>query len=212
MGRMFGYSYENIEKAVKNERKKVEEKYVWAMVVSSTEGAVSGVFGCCFFSDGNKMKRIIQRSRALYQRPVVAYLGILILVIADVRMKDFEQEDNDNEITSPLVQNSTYVDGSTSNSLEENSPIEQVALTVPITDDPSLPVVTFRMWTLGTIAVVPLGHLMAAMITDRVFFPEKWCQFTLNPGPFNVKEHVLITIFANSGAGNPYAIHIVSVC
>lgn len=121
---------------------------------------------------------------------------------------------------------------------EENSPIEQVALTVPITDDPSIPVLTFRMWVLGTmscvilsflnqffwyrkepltitsisaqIAVVPLGHLMANTITSRVFFKGKRCEFTLNPGPFNVKEHVLITIFANSGAGSVYAIHIVS--
>ena len=31
----------------------------------------------------------------------------------------------------------------------ENSPIEEVALTVPITDDPTMPVWTFRMWTLG---------------------------------------------------------------
>lgn len=120
----------------------------------------------------------------------------------------------------------------------ENSPIEQVALTVPITDDRTLPVVTFRMWTLGTlacallsflnqffwyrreplsitsisaqIAVVPLGHLMATVITNRVFFKGKRWEFTLNPGPFNIKEHVLITIFANSGAGNVYAIHIVS--
>ncbi|CAK9157000.1 unnamed protein product [Ilex paraguariensis] len=120
----------------------------------------------------------------------------------------------------------------------ENSPIEQVSLTVPVTDDPTLPVVTFRMWTLGSLAcvllsfvnqffwyrreplsvtsisaqisVVPLGHLMASTITKRIFFEgQKW-EFTLNPGPFNVKEHVLITILANSGAGNPYAIHFVS--
>ncbi|KAK1258104.1 Oligopeptide transporter 7 [Acorus gramineus] len=121
---------------------------------------------------------------------------------------------------------------------EENSPIEQVALTVPIIDDPTMPVLTFRMWVLGTvscallsflnqffwyrkeplsitsmsaqIAVVPLGHLMAKTITDRVFFKGRSYEFTLNPGPFNVKEHVLITIFANSGAGSVYAIHIVT--
>ncbi|KAM3321504.1 oligopeptide transporter 7 [Capsicum chacoense] len=121
---------------------------------------------------------------------------------------------------------------------EENSPVEQVALTVPITDDPALPVLTFRMWFLGTlscallsflnqffwyrtepltitaisaqIAVVPLGQLMAAKITKRVFFQGSKWEFTLNPGPFNVKEHVLITIFANSGAGTVYAIHIVT--
>ncbi|CAK9186997.1 unnamed protein product [Ilex paraguariensis] len=121
---------------------------------------------------------------------------------------------------------------------EENSPIEQVALTVPTTDDPSLPVLTFRMWVLGTlscvllsflnqffwyrtepltitaisaqIAVVPLGQLMAAKITDRVFFKGTSWEFTLNPGPFNVKEHVLITIFANSGAGTVYAVHVIT--
>ncbi|CAA7410894.1 unnamed protein product [Spirodela intermedia] len=130
-------------------------------------------------------------------------------------------------------------EGFTSSAFEENSPIEQVALTVPVTDDPALPVVTFRVWTLGTlscallsflnqffwyrreplsisaiaaqIAVVPLGHLMARVLPDRVFFKgRRWGEFTLNPGPFNVKEHVLITIFANSGAGSVYAIHIVS--
>ncbi|XP_042421312.1 oligopeptide transporter 7-like [Zingiber officinale] len=120
----------------------------------------------------------------------------------------------------------------------ENSPVEQVALTVPVEDDPSAPALTFRMWVLGTascvllsflnqffwyrkeplsitaisaqIAVVPLGHLMAATITDRVFFRESRWEFTLNPGPFNIKEHVLITIFANSGAGSVKAIYVVT--
>ncbi|GKA09044.1 oligopeptide transporter 4-like protein [Tanacetum coccineum] len=35
-------------------------------------------------------------------------------------------------------------------------------------------------------------------------------KFSLNPGPFNMKEHVLITIFANAGAafgsGPAYAV------
>nr|XP_048319811.1 oligopeptide transporter 7-like isoform X3 [Ziziphus jujuba var. spinosa] len=122
---------------------------------------------------------------------------------------------------------------------EDQSPVEQVALTVPTTDDPSLPVLTFRMWVLGIlsctllsflnqffwyrtepllitaisaqIAVVPLGQLMASKLTDRMFFKGTRLEFTMNPGPFNVKEHVLITIFANSGAGMVYAIHIVTV-
>ncbi|PSS04477.1 Oligopeptide transporter like [Actinidia chinensis var. chinensis] len=120
----------------------------------------------------------------------------------------------------------------------EVCPIRQVDVTVPKTDDPTLPVLTFRMWVLGLtscvllafvnqffwyrsepltvssisaqIAVVPLGHLMARTITDRVFFAGTRWSFTLNPGPFNVKEHVLITIFANSGAGSVYATHILS--
>ncbi|KAG8373625.1 hypothetical protein BUALT_Bualt11G0043700 [Buddleja alternifolia] len=141
-------------------------------------------------------------------------------------------EEEEEEISAPLIEVHEPP-------AEENSPVEQVALTVPLTDDHSLPVVTFRMWTLGAaacvllsflnqffwyrreplsisaisaqIAVVPLGHLMAAAITRRVFFQGRGkFEFTLNPGPFNIKEHVLITIFANSGAANPYSIHIVS--
>ncbi|GFP92654.1 oligopeptide transporter 7 [Phtheirospermum japonicum] len=147
------------------------------------------------------------------------------------------------EITDPLIHHPQIQDLDASSQEqnseeEENSPVEQVALTVLPTDEPSLPVLTFRMWTLGAaacvllsflnqffwyrreplsisaisaqIAVVPIGHLMAAALPRRVFFQgQKW-EFTLNPGRFNVKEHVLITIFANSGAANPYSIHIVS--
>ena len=39
--------------------------------------------------------------------------------------------------------------------------------------------------------------------------------FSLNPGPFNIKEHVLISIFANAGsafgAGSAYAVGIVDI-
>ncbi|KAF2312416.1 hypothetical protein GH714_034626 [Hevea brasiliensis] len=51
---------------------------------------------------------------------------------------------------------------------------------------------------------------MASTITDKFFFKGTKWEFSLNPGPFNMKEHVLITIFANSGDGNVHAIHIVS--
>ncbi|RWR87643.1 oligopeptide transporter 7-like protein [Cinnamomum micranthum f. kanehirae] len=134
-----------------------------------------------------------------------------------------EEEKDDDNISSPEL---------------DNSPIQQVALTVPITDDPSIPVLTFRMWFLGLlscvllsflnqffwyrseplsinaisaqIAVVPFGRLMAATLSERRFFKGSRWEFTLNPGPFNIKEHVLITIFANAGAGTVYAIHIVT--
>ncbi|EXB39949.1 Oligopeptide transporter 7 [Morus notabilis] len=165
-----------------------------------------------------------------------------------------EEEDSYGEIKTPLISKvgedggafSSYPSPSSSTQRsaeaaekEENSPVEQVALTVPITDDPSLPVLTFRMWFLGIlscvllsflnqffwyrkeplsitaisaqIAVVPLGQLMAAKIPNHVFFRGTRWEFSLNPGPFNVKEHVLITIFANSGAGTVYAIHVVTV-
>ncbi|MED6167499.1 oligopeptide transporter 6 [Stylosanthes scabra] len=122
--------------------------------------------------------------------------------------------------------------------VEEEGAIKQVELTVPKTDDPTIPMLTFRMWFLGIIscvalslanqffwyrtqpltvtaicvqiAVVPIGRLMARTLPTRAFFQGTMFEFTLNPGPFNVKEHVLITIFANAGAGSVYATHILS--
>ncbi|KAF3432777.1 hypothetical protein FNV43_RR23879 [Rhamnella rubrinervis] len=121
---------------------------------------------------------------------------------------------------------------------DEECPIKQVELTVPKTDDPTIPVLTFRMWLLGLgacvllsfvnqffwyrkqplvissisaqIAVVPLGHLLARVLPKKPFFKGTLWEFTMNPGPFNIKEHVLITIFANAGAGTVYATHILT--
>ncbi|KAI4972961.1 hypothetical protein ZWY2020_006928 [Hordeum vulgare] len=150
-----------------------------------------------------------------------------------------EGELDGDRITSPLLRRSSPArDEDEGEASEENSPIEQVALTVPVGDDPDTPVLTFRMWVLGVlscavlsflnqffwyrkepltvtaisaqITVVPLGRLMAAALPERAFFPGRPYEFTLNPGPFNVKEHVLITIFANAGAGTVYAIHVVT--
>lgn len=126
------------------------------------------------------------------------------------------------------------------NEIWDQSPIEEVALTVPTTDDPTLPVLTFRTWVLGLtscallaflnqffsyrenplsitsvsaqIAVVPLGHFMAATLPIRKYrFPGTKWHFSLNPGPFNMKEHVLITIFASAGSSGAYAVGIVNI-
>ncbi|KAG0472997.1 hypothetical protein HPP92_014446 [Vanilla planifolia] len=128
---------------------------------------------------------------------------------------------------------------------DEVSPIEQVRLTVATTDDPSLPVWTFRMWFLGLlscavmsflnqfftyrteplvitqitvqVASLPAGHFLARVLPRNKFrlpgFGDRL--FSLNPGPFNMKEHVLISIFANAGYafgnGNAYAVGIVTI-
>jgi len=128
---------------------------------------------------------------------------------------------------------------------DEVSPVEEVRLTVPNTDDPTQPIWTFRMWFLGLlscsllsflnqffayrtepliitqisvqVAVLPVAHIMAVVLpktkfTIRGFGPRT---FSFNPGPFNVKEHVLITMFANAGSafgtGSPYAVLIVTI-
>lgn len=52
---------------------------------------------------------------------------------------------------------------------------------------------------------------MAATLPTRKFHVPftKW-SFSLNPGPFNLKEHVLITIFASAGSGGVYAVYIIT--
>ncbi|XP_058080594.1 oligopeptide transporter 4-like [Magnolia sinica] len=128
---------------------------------------------------------------------------------------------------------------------DEISPVEQVRLTVTNTDDPSLPVWTFRMWSLGVlscalmsflnqffsyrtepliitqisvqVASLPAGHFLASVLPRKRFrlpgFGTR--EFSLNPGPFNMKEHVLISIFANAGYafgnGAAYAVGIVNI-
>lgn len=123
---------------------------------------------------------------------------------------------------------------------DEECPIEQVRLTVPETDDPTVAALTFRTWFLGIITCVmlsfsnqffgyrqnslvvssvaaqivtlPIGKFMARVLPTtsfRVPFTE-W-SFSLNPGAFTIKEHVLITIFANCGAGGVYAVSIVTI-
>lgn len=127
---------------------------------------------------------------------------------------------------------------------EEQSPIEEVALVVPVTDDPTLPVLTFRVWTLGflscvllmflntfftfrtqpltisailaQILVLPVGKFMAATLpTKTIRLPFFGWEYSLNPGPFNMKEHVLITVFANCGVsyggGDAYSIGAINV-
>ncbi|CAN6720565.1 unnamed protein product [Malus baccata var. baccata] len=121
--------------------------------------------------------------------------------------------------------------------------IEEVALVVPETDDPTLPVMTFRAVFLGistctllivlntfftfrtqplTIApilmqiiILPLGKLMASTLPTREYnLPLLNWKFTLNPGPFNMKEHVIATIFANCGfspgGGDAYPIGAIT--
>ncbi|KAG8069745.1 hypothetical protein GUJ93_ZPchr0006g44277 [Zizania palustris] len=165
-------------------------------------------------------------------------------MVSSYREEQEEEHGHGDHVTSPLLRPSTsrgspeHGGRELEEEEEENSPVEQVALTVPVGDEPETPVLTFRMWVLGTascvvlsflnqffwyrkepltitaisaqIAVVPLGRLMAAALPERVFFRGRPWEFTLNPGPFNVKEHVLITIFANSGAGTVYAIHVIT--
>lgn len=126
---------------------------------------------------------------------------------------------------------------------EERCSVEEVALVVPETDDPTLPVMTFRAWVLGLasciiliflntffiyrtqpltisailmqIGVLPIGKFMAATLPTKQYTVFGRWSFSLNPGPFNIKEHVIITVMANCGVsiggGDAYSIGAITV-
>ncbi|KAJ3368645.1 hypothetical protein GGF31_006207 [Allomyces arbusculus] len=110
---------------------------------------------------------------------------------------------------------------------------EDVVMNIaPTKDDTSTPSLTFRVWVLGLlfacllgamnqlftfrttvfqvssyVAVLlayPLGVLMAATIPAVQVNLGPLGGFNLNPGPFSVKEHVLIGIFGSTGASGIY--------
>lgn len=57
---------------------------------------------------------------------------------------------------------------------------------------------------------------MAATLPKKNFaLFGRWGSFSLNPGPFNIKEHVVITVMANCGVsiggGDAYSIGAITV-
>ncbi|KZW02411.1 OPT-domain-containing protein [Exidia glandulosa HHB12029] len=119
-----------------------------------------------------------------------------------------------------------------------NSPYPEVRAVVSNTDDPSIQASTFRAWFIGLIFVgagafinqffsirypgISVGTNVAQLLAypagkllERIL-PSKSVtiagrDFSLNPGPFNMKEHMVITIMANVGFNAPYTNYVVFV-
>ncbi|OSC97088.1 OPT oligopeptide transporter [Trametes coccinea BRFM310] len=118
--------------------------------------------------------------------------------------------------------------------LEDDSPYPEVRSAVANTDDPSMPVSSLRVWVIGLIWAIIIPGMnqffffrfpsvtVGGIVAQLISFPvgRLWARFlpnykifgvSLNPGPFTVKEHVLITIMASVGSGSAYATDIVAV-
>ncbi|KZP32187.1 OPT oligopeptide transporter [Athelia psychrophila] len=141
--------------------------------------------------------------------------------------------------TESHVESTGYSDAPMSDftDFDDESPYPEVRASVASIDDPTMPVSTFRMWTLGLFYTVvisalnqffsmrypsvvitgiaaqltslPLGKFMARYLPTTRFrtFGYVW---SFNPGPFNIKEHVCITVMANVVVGGAYATDIVA--
>ncbi|ORX39348.1 OPT oligopeptide transporter protein-domain-containing protein [Kockovaella imperatae] len=112
-----------------------------------------------------------------------------------------------------------------------------IAEHVPATDDPTLPTLTLRVLLIGSffcllgasasqifyfksnapsfssyfiiLATYPLGHGLA----NERFIPrgQRFLGLELNPGPFSIKEAILVSVLASSGATSAYATDILAI-
>ncbi|BGP43973.1 hypothetical protein JCM10450v2_008189 [Rhodotorula kratochvilovae] len=115
---------------------------------------------------------------------------------------------------------------------EEDSPYPEVRASVSNYDDPDMPVLTFRSWTIGLVFCIvisavncffnlrypaplitpiitqvlsyPIGKLFARFLPYKAWNTPAWMhgygmpkRASLNPGPFNIKEHTILVIMAN---------------
>lgn len=120
--------------------------------------------------------------------------------------------------------------------IENHSPYAEVRAVVDNKDDPTLPSSTIRTWVIGILFVVAGAFInqlfsirqpsitVGANVAQLLAYPVgKFCErvlpdkgFTLfgsrhslNPGPFNKKEHMMITIMATVGFSTPYTGNII---
>ncbi|KAI0067959.1 OPT-domain-containing protein [Artomyces pyxidatus] len=136
--------------------------------------------------------------------------------------------DTESQVSSSWRSPESKLDISSRETLVEESPYPEVRAAVSNTDDPTMYVSTFRVWFLGIIfaAVIPCYNtiivlrypfvLISALVIQLITLPlgkllEKTLpryritvggySMSLNPGPFNIKEHTLIAIMANVVVG-----------
>ncbi|CAB4441584.1 unnamed protein product [Rhizophagus irregularis] len=86
-----------------------------------------------------------------------------------------------------------------------------ISAAVSSEDDPTLSCLTFRFWVLSTFftslcaAISQFYHFRPNNGDFSLFF------VVLNPGPFNIKEHVCIFVATGAGGGSAYATDIISI-
>ncbi|KAH9994472.1 OPT oligopeptide transporter [Russula vinacea] len=117
---------------------------------------------------------------------------------------------------------------------EDESPYPEVRSAVSNTDDMEMPADTLRSWTIGLFWAIFIPGLnqffhfrypsitIGSLVAQLLSFPLgcAWARtvpgvrilgVSLNPGPFSLKEHVVITVMATVGSSSAYATTIIAV-
>ncbi|QBM90451.1 oligopeptide transporter, OPT superfamily [Metschnikowia aff. pulcherrima] len=145
--------------------------------------------------------------------------------------QDFDNKDSRLQSRQNSSSESTQVGDEEGRAEEEEDDLKDllqvVRETVPLQDDPTIPVLTFRFFLLSVIFIVPgafidtLNFFRTTAAAYSIFFvqiaahaagewmarvfPKKqidlrFISFNLNPGPWSIKETALVTVTAKSGA------------
>jgi len=157
-----------------------------------------------------------------------------IPVLAAAKRYLFDEELKQNPVEYQHVYDELKVEAAM---IKINSAYAEVRAVVSNHDDTSVPVGTFRAWVIGTIFVAAGGFInqffsirfpgigVGSNVAQVLAYPAAKLleflptpQFTtfgytwsFNPGPFNPKEHMIITIMANVGFNTPYTNNIIWV-
>ncbi|KAF7320173.1 OPT oligopeptide transporter [Mycena kentingensis (nom. inval.)] len=157
---------------------------------------------------------------------------------ASVKEKSYAPSDADAESSDRYsIPSRAGSRDSTAIEFDDESPYPEVRAAVSSVDDPSMPVNTFRMWFLGLLLTVvmaglnqvfsmrapsvfvtsivgqlislPMGKFLEWVLPTTQFrtFGRVW---SLNPGPFNIKEHVCITVMINVSYIGAYATDVLA--
>lgn len=66
----------------------------------------------------------------------------------------------------------------------------------------------------ATLTAYPFGKFLAHVLPITTYRLPRWLgsvEFSLNPGPWNIKEHALVYMMTNVAAGAPYTINAIVV-
>lgn len=142
------------------------------------------------------------------------------------------------EMTSKTRSRTSTRGATVSDKYDVDDPMHLVSKAVPEDDDPTLPALTWRAIAIGSFFCVmgaaisqlffyksnspsfssyfvilvslPIGKWLARKLPDVAVQVGPW-SFELNPGPFSIKEHVLVAVIASSGATSAYASDIINI-
>ncbi|KAJ7102359.1 OPT oligopeptide transporter protein-domain-containing protein [Mycena belliarum] len=144
---------------------------------------------------------------------------------------DLESSDRHSASSRAGSRNSTAIE------FDDESPYPEVRAAVASVDDPLMPVNTFRMWFLGVFLTIllagvnqvfeyrapsvfitgivgqlislPMGKFLGWVLPETQFKTLGYV-WSFNPGPFNIKEHVCITVMINVAYIGAYATDVVA--